>query len=369
MKDTVLVTGASGFVVAIFGIWRLAGSRRLEHRPRLTGRRLDPGDTSICSIAIGSARRIRELRPAQIYHCAGVTHVAESWRDTAQPLAGNVLATHHLLDALRRAGVRCRVLVPGSATVYAPSPSPSPRIDAIAPASPYAVSKLAQEQLALRAMQEDGLEVVVTRSFNHTGPRQTPAFAAPSMARQIALIERGQIEPVIRVGNLDARRDITDVRDVVRAYVALMKSGTAGRRLQRGLGRRPLHPIGARRAGLTIARARAHRNRPGAHAAERRARPSSATTHASTRATGWQPDGLVRPDARRPPRLLAHRRRAARVARAGLRTCRRATSWRTYDEYSASLPWKSRHFSSISAGPTPRLARSLTSSRPAAPRR
>ena len=77
-------------------------------------------------------------------------------------------------------------------------------------------------------MQEDGLDVVVTRSFNHTGPRQTPAFAAPSMARQIALIERGQIEPVIKVGNLDAHRDLTDVRDVVRAYAALMKSGTAG---------------------------------------------------------------------------------------------------------------------------------------------
>ena len=77
-------------------------------------------------------------------------------------------------------------------------------------------------------MQEDGLDVVVTRSFNHTGPRQTPAFAAPSMARQIALIERGQLEPVIKVGNLDARRDLTDVRDVVRAYAALMQSGTPG---------------------------------------------------------------------------------------------------------------------------------------------
>ena len=79
--------------------------------------------------------------------------------------------------------------------------------------------KLAQEQLALRAIEEDGLDVIVTRSFNHTGPRQAPAFVAPSMARQIALIERGQLEPVIKVGNLDAQRDVTDVRDVVRAYV------------------------------------------------------------------------------------------------------------------------------------------------------
>jgi GDP-4-dehydro-6-deoxy-D-mannose reductase len=171
---------------------------------------------------------IRNLRPAQIYHCAGVPHVAESWRDTAQPLEGNVRATEHLLDALRRENPRCRVLIPGSATVYAPSAAPISETDAIAPVSPYAISKLAQEQLALRAIQEDGLDVVVTRSFNHTGPRQTSDFVAPSMAKQIAWFEHGRVEPVIKVGNLDARRDFTDVRDVVRAYVALMQTGETG---------------------------------------------------------------------------------------------------------------------------------------------
>jgi GDP-4-dehydro-6-deoxy-D-mannose reductase len=171
---------------------------------------------------------IARLRPTAVYHCAGVPHVAESWQDTAQPLAGNVLATEHLLDALRRAAVRCRLLIPGSATVYAPSAEPITEAHTIVPASPYALSKLAQEQLVLQAIQEDGIDVVVTRSFNHTGPRQTPAFVAPSMARQIALIEAGVLEPVIRVGNLDAQRDLTDVRDVVRAYAALMQSGTSG---------------------------------------------------------------------------------------------------------------------------------------------
>jgi GDP-4-dehydro-6-deoxy-D-mannose reductase len=87
------------------------------------------------------------------------------------------------------------------------------------------VSKLAQEQLAMRAAREDGVEVIVTRSFNHTGPRQTAAFAAPNMARQIALIEAGLAEPVIRVGNLEAQRDFTDVRDMARAYVSLIAGG------------------------------------------------------------------------------------------------------------------------------------------------
>jgi GDP-4-dehydro-6-deoxy-D-mannose reductase len=130
--------------------------------------------------------------------------------------------------------------VTASATVYAPSEEPIAETGAIAPGSPYALSKLAQEMRALRAPVEDGLEVVVVRAFNHTGPRQAPAFAAPSFARQIAKIERGEQPPVIRAGNLTPRRDLSDVRDVVRAYVALMERG-AGNTIYNvgsGVGRR-----------------------------------------------------------------------------------------------------------------------------------
>jgi len=227
----VLVTGASGF----------AGGHLVEHLSpthdivawtrsappaELAGlarwERIDLLDRARVRAAIAA------VRPSQIYHCAGVTNVAESWRDTAGVLEGNVRATEHLFDALRRAGVDGRVLLPGSAAVYAPSSDPIAEDSALAPASPYALSKLAQEELARRAVAEDGLDVVLTRSFNHTGPRQTPAYAVPSMARQIALIEAGAMEPAIRVGNLDARRDISDVRDVVRAYAGLMASGQPG---------------------------------------------------------------------------------------------------------------------------------------------
>jgi len=152
--------------------------------------------------------------------------VAYSWRDTVSPLSNNVLGTHILLDALRRAGSRCRVVIPGSATVYAPSTSPLTEESPVAPVNPYALSKLAQEQLGMISGREDGIEVIVTRSFNHTGPRQSAAFAAPNMARQIALIEAGAAEPMIKVGNLDAQRDMTDVRDMARAYAGLMEKGT-----------------------------------------------------------------------------------------------------------------------------------------------
>ena len=108
--------------------------------------------------------------------------------------------------------------------------------------SPYAISKLAQEALAL--IPEDGLDVIVARAFNHTGPRQQPAFVASSVARQVALIERGALAPVLRVGNLDARRDLTDVRDVVRAYMSLVESAPPGQvyNVASGVGR-PIRSI------------------------------------------------------------------------------------------------------------------------------
>jgi GDP-4-dehydro-6-deoxy-D-mannose reductase len=219
----VLVTGASGF----------AGSHLLEHLADVASgfSRKDLVAWSRADIDLLERDRvrdaIRELQPSAVYHCAGAAHVASSWTDTAVPLSSNVLTTHYLFDALRRAGNRCRVLIPGSAMIYRPGSTPRTEDDPVAPASPYAVSKYAQEQLGLRALREDGLDVILTRSFNHTGPRQGLGFFAPDMARQIVAIERGA-DPIIKVGNLEAQRDLMDVRDTVRAYTLLMERGTPG---------------------------------------------------------------------------------------------------------------------------------------------
>jgi len=227
---TVLVTGAAGFAGGHL-IERLAGTcdlvawSRGEPPPALAGlarwERVDLLDRGRVRDAIAA------LRPARVFHCAGSPHVAGSWESWVVPLETNVRLTHHLLDALGRAG-GARVLITGSAHVYRPSDVPIREDDPVAPASPYALSKLAQEALGLRAIPEDGLEVIVTRSFNHTGPRQADDFAAAAFARQIALVERGAREPVVRVGSLDAQRDLTDVRDVVHAYAQLMDQGTSG---------------------------------------------------------------------------------------------------------------------------------------------
>lgn len=227
----VLVTGATGFagshlVESLAGRFEIAAWGRSAPLPELarlaTWTRIDLLDRDRVRQEIGA------LRPSVIYHCAGAPHVGDSWRHTAEPLAQNVLTTHYLLDAVRRAGVPCRVLVAGSAMVYAPSASPLREDDPLGPASPYGLSKLAQEQLGWRGWTEDGLDVVLTRAFNHTGPRQRPAFSAAGFARQIALIERGALEPTIEVGNLDAQRDFTDVRDIVRAYALIVERGAPG---------------------------------------------------------------------------------------------------------------------------------------------
>jgi GDP-4-dehydro-6-deoxy-D-mannose reductase len=231
VSGPVLVTGASGF----------AGSHLLEH---LAGaqdlvawsRSAPPAELAALGVwqqvDLLDRNRVRdaigELKPSAVYHCAGAAQVVSSWTDTAATLSSNVLTTHYLLDALRRArSSSCRILLIGSATMYRPAATPLGEDAPVSPASPYAVSKFAQEQLGLRALREDGVDVVLTRSFNHTGPRQTLGFFAPDMARQIAAIERGA-EPVIHVGNLDAERDLTDVRDVVRAYALLMERGAPG---------------------------------------------------------------------------------------------------------------------------------------------
>jgi GDP-4-dehydro-6-deoxy-D-mannose reductase len=172
------------------------------------------------------ARALANLQPSAIYHCAGIAHVGESWSDPERALRVNVLGTHHVLEGVRAARLECPVLITGSAVVYRPSTDAVTEDHPIGPSGPYGVSKLAQERLALRAGHAP---VFVARPFNHAGPRQSPTYVTSSFARQIAEIEAGLRDPVIHVGNLDAQRDITDVRDTVRAYRMLVRHGRPAR--------------------------------------------------------------------------------------------------------------------------------------------
>jgi GDP-4-dehydro-6-deoxy-D-mannose reductase len=235
----VLVTGAAGFagshlldllerpegggrpVVA----WRRPGER-LPAPPTgalATWREIDVLDREAVRSAVNADR------PALVYHLAGIAHVGGSWDRSGQTLEVNVLGTYFLLEALARLDPMPRVLVTGSALVYRDHDRAIAESDAIGPGSPYGLSKLAQELTAAHVADELGVPVLLTRPFNHIGPRQDPSFFTASVARQIAMIEQGLSEPVLAVGNLEGHRDLTDVRDTVRAYHAIAERGTPRR--------------------------------------------------------------------------------------------------------------------------------------------
>jgi len=233
----ILVTGATGFV----GTWLLAhldeayqdGSAELfgtEH-----GQPLGPVPSSVrlvsCDLTNAGAAKtvIGDLRPDRVFHLAGFASATGT--DHALIHRVNVEASVSLLQALDDLARPCRVQLASSGYVYgATVPGrPAREDDAPAPSGAYAESKAAMEQAA-RAFARPGgaLSITVTRSFNHSGPRQSPGFFVPAVARQIARIEAGLEPPVVRVGNLDAKRDFLDVRDVVRAYQLLLEAEPAG---------------------------------------------------------------------------------------------------------------------------------------------
>lgn len=241
MPGRTLVTGAAGFVGGHLIQWLGAEEGADVVAWYRSGGTAPPadgfGETSASRVtwqainlldAPGVHRALADLRPVAVYHCAGAAHVGLSWGNTTRTLEINVRGTHNLLEGLRRANVAARVVIPSSAMVYAPADRALSEDDALVPKSPYALSKLAQEMEGVRAIG-NGLDVTIARAFNHMGPRQDPHFSASGFARRIADIEAGRWEPEIAVGNLDAQRDLTDVRDTIRAYRLILERGAPGR--------------------------------------------------------------------------------------------------------------------------------------------
>jgi GDP-4-dehydro-6-deoxy-D-mannose reductase len=223
-----LVTGASGFVGRhLVAHLRACGDTvvAVDHSGHDGALAVDVTDVDALTGAV------HDTAPDAVYHLAARSHVGESWVDGDALTRVNVGGTQAVVDACAAARVG-RVLVVGSAEQYGPVPADQGAVDEtvpMQPLSPYGVSKLAAEQVALDAWHARAVPVLCVRAFNHTGPGQSPAFFVPGFAGRIA---RAEADPAgdddIAVGNLDSVRDFTDVRDVVRAYRLLVEHGTPG---------------------------------------------------------------------------------------------------------------------------------------------
>lgn len=174
---------------------------------------------------------LNDVKPDHIYHLAAQAYVPTAWQTPWNTFENNVRPELNILQLIVHGGLKVRLLVVASNEVYgavSPDQLPVDEQTLLEPANPYGVSKVAQDLLARQYYLSHGVDVIRARPFNHLGPRQSPQFVAANFARQIAEAELGLREPAVRVGNLQAQRDFTDVVDVVSAYALLMERGRSG---------------------------------------------------------------------------------------------------------------------------------------------
>ena len=169
---------------------------------------------------------VEKIKPDWVFHLAAQSYVPMSWKAPVETLSTNIIGEANLFEACRKAECDPSILIAGSSEEYGfvlPDEVPIAETNPLRPLSPYGVSKVTQDLLAFQYFKSYGLKVIRTRAFNHTGPRRGEVFATSNFARQIVMIEKGKQEPVICVGNLDAVRDFSDVRDIARAYTIALE--------------------------------------------------------------------------------------------------------------------------------------------------
>jgi GDP-4-dehydro-6-deoxy-D-mannose reductase len=242
----ILITGASGFVgrhllaqcrlafpqALLYGLVRHASPQLAEQQ----GTHPLVGD--VCSFQ-DVCQAVAVAQPDLVFHLAAQSSVVQSWQDPVGTLRANAEGLLHLMEALRQEKLTPRVIISGSSEQYGrvlPAENPINEEQPFRPTNPYAVSKVAQDLYGYQYFVSHTIPVIRVRAFNHFGPGQAQDFVVASFAHQIALMEVGKIEPVLVVGNLQAKRDFLPVEDVVTAYIALAERGHPGEAYNIGSG-------------------------------------------------------------------------------------------------------------------------------------
>ena len=237
----VLITGITGFAgshladyilenhpeVKLYGLirWRSPMENILHIQDKIE---LHQGDLKDI---VSLKKCLAEIKPDRIFHLAAQSYVPFSWKCPSETFSINALGQINLFEAVLSLNLSPRIQVAGTSEEYGlvnPDEIPMKETNPLRPLSPYAVSKVAQDLMAWQYYKSYGLRTVRTRGFNHTGPRRGEVFICSNFAKQIAEIEKGKKEPVIYVGNLEAKRDFTDVRDTVRGYWLCLEKGKDG---------------------------------------------------------------------------------------------------------------------------------------------
>ncbi len=230
MAKKAFVTGIAGFVGShlaelllskgfeVYGLVR-PRTRRDYIEPIMNKLHLDDADILDSHSLYATISRIK---PDYIFHLAAQSYVPTSWVSPSVTLEANIVGSANIFEAVKQTGIDPVIQIACSSEEYGlvhPDELPIKETNPLRPLSPYAVSKLAMDYLGYQYFQSYKVRIVRTRGFNHTGPRRGDTFAESTFAKQIALIEKGKQEPVIHVGNLEASRDYTDVRDMVKGYL------------------------------------------------------------------------------------------------------------------------------------------------------
>lgn len=238
-----LIIGAAGFVGDYLIDYIQKTKKWSQAVTKMPHETIQHTNISIYDLNILDSAAIKEVlnkeQPDYIFHLAAQSSVAQSWKNPELTIDVNIKGTINILNAVKDMDKRPRLLLIGSGEEYGHVKTdeiPIHEDNCLRPGNLYAASKACQNMIGRIYSEAYDMDIMSVRAFNHMGPKQAPIFVVSDFCKQVAEIEKGYREPVIKVGNLSARRDFTDVRDVVRSYVMLMESGIKGETYNVGSG-------------------------------------------------------------------------------------------------------------------------------------